>query len=213
MGKFFNPDNPVMNFISKLADTFWLNILWFLTSLPIITIGPATTALYTVTLSMADDRSISITAEFFKGLRKNLKNGIKLGLFLSAFGAVLCIDGYVFMKMRFENIFWTLGFATFIPLCFLFLVICIYAFPLLAMFENTTPQLLKNALFIGLLYLFCTIILVIIHVGIFFIAVNYFTPLIFLGEGLCAFLGSYLLHPLFVSLSKVHTLNEVTNDR
>ncbi|SER65915.1 YesL family protein [Lachnobacterium bovis] len=202
MGKFFNLDNPIMNFISKLSDTLWLNILWLVTSLPIVTIGPATAALYHVTLNMADDRSVCLTADYFKGFKENFKKGTALGLVLTGLGIILGIDGYVFLRMKFVNPIWTLGFAAFIPISVLFLVVCIYAFPLQAMFDNTLKALLKNALLIGIRYLFCTISLVIIHVSIFYIAINYFTPLIFLGEGLCAFLSSYLLRPLFVSLSE-----------
>ncbi len=203
MGKFFNLDNPIMNFIGKLADTLWLNLLWIITSLPIVTIGPATAALYHVTLSMADDQYVSLTTDFFKGFKDHCKKSIKLGLVLLLMGLVLGIDGYIFMRMKFENVFWTLGFAAYIPISILYLVVCIYAFPLQAMFDNTLHQLLKNALLIGIRYLFCTLSLIVIHVAIFYITINYFTPLIFLGEGLCALLSSYLLRPLFVSLYEV----------
>ena len=45
MGKFFNLDSPLMSGLSKLADLIWLNILAFICSIPIITIGASMTAL------------------------------------------------------------------------------------------------------------------------------------------------------------------------
>ena len=69
MRNLFNPDNPVMNFIGKLGDALWLNILWFVTSLPIFTIGASTSALYTVTLRMARDENSGVTAAFFRAFK------------------------------------------------------------------------------------------------------------------------------------------------
>ena len=42
----FNYDNPVWRFIGKLGDLIILNVLWLITSIPIVTIGASTTALY-----------------------------------------------------------------------------------------------------------------------------------------------------------------------
>ena len=53
--------------------------------------------------------------------------------------------------------------------------------------------ILKNALLIGIHYLFCTILVFAIHFAMFFAVVAVFTPLIVFGEGLCALLSSYLL--------------------
>lgn len=45
MSEFFNPDNPVMRFITKIANSVYLNILWFICSLPVFTIGASISAL------------------------------------------------------------------------------------------------------------------------------------------------------------------------
>ena len=39
-------DNPVMNFLTIVCDIVILHFLWLLTSLPVLTIGASTTALY-----------------------------------------------------------------------------------------------------------------------------------------------------------------------
>ena len=53
---------------------------------------------------------------------------------------------------------------------------------------------------IGIRYPVCTIVMAAIHFAIYFIAIRYFTPVIFLGEGFAAFLCSYLLKPVFRKL-------------
>ena len=52
MRNLLNPDNPVMNFITRVVYAVWLNILWFVCSIPIVTAGASTTALFYVTLKM-----------------------------------------------------------------------------------------------------------------------------------------------------------------
>ena len=51
----FNYDNPVWRFIGKFGDLIVLNILWIITSIPIVTIGASTTAMYYVTLKLVRD--------------------------------------------------------------------------------------------------------------------------------------------------------------
>jgi len=39
MSRFFNPDNPIMEFIAKIFDLILLNLLFIFSCVPIITIG------------------------------------------------------------------------------------------------------------------------------------------------------------------------------
>ena len=62
--KFFNPDHPINRFFSKIFCILYLNILWLLCSLPIVTIGPATTALYYTMLKVVSGDDSSTTSYF-----------------------------------------------------------------------------------------------------------------------------------------------------
>ena len=75
MNNLLNPDNPVMQFITKIVTTVYLNILWFLCCLPIFTAGAATTALYYVTLKMVKNEEGNITKAFFHSFKENFKQG------------------------------------------------------------------------------------------------------------------------------------------
>ena len=55
MNNLFNPENKFWSFMNKITDVFFLGILWFLFSIPVITAGAATTSLYQFTLKQADD--------------------------------------------------------------------------------------------------------------------------------------------------------------
>lgn len=77
MSNLINPDNRVMQFITKLADTVFLNLLWLIFSLPIVTIGASTTALFTVTERMVRDEEGNLWKGFLQAFQANLKNATR----------------------------------------------------------------------------------------------------------------------------------------
>ncbi len=78
MSEFFNPDSSVMRFITKIASSVYLNILWFVCCLPVVTIGASTTALFYVTLKMAKNEEGNITAAFFHSFQENFRQATKI---------------------------------------------------------------------------------------------------------------------------------------
>ena len=46
-------EGPLANFLSRLIDLILLNIVWFLCSLPVFTLGASTCAVYEVTMRYA----------------------------------------------------------------------------------------------------------------------------------------------------------------
>ena len=73
MNHILNPDNPVMAFITRITYSVYLNLLWFICYLPVVTIGASTTALFYVTLKMAKNEEGNITAAFFRSFRENFR--------------------------------------------------------------------------------------------------------------------------------------------
>lgn len=193
MNSLFDPNNSVMQFITRIVYSVYLNILWFICCIPIVTIGASTTALYYVTLKMAKNEEGNITKAFFHSFKTNFKQGAVITLILLALGIVLGIDGYVLYHMRFENAGWTILTAIFIVAAVAYGIVLMYIFPLLSHFDNTTKAMFKNALMIGMRFLLCTALIAFIHFAMLYTVINLFTPIIIFGEGLCAFLSSFLL--------------------
>lgn len=193
MSNLLNLDGPVMQLINKIVYSVYLNILWFICCIPIVTIGASTTALFYVTLKMSKNEEGNITRAFFHSFKENLKQGTVIWLILLCLGIILGIDGYVLYHMRFENVFWTLCTAFFFIAAAAYVIVLMYIFPLLARFDNTTGAMFKNALFMGIRYLLCTILMAVIYFVMLLIIVRFFTPAVIFGEGLCALLCSCLL--------------------
>jgi len=93
--KFLSYDSRFSQILIKLSYTCWLNLLWIICSLPVFTIGASTTALYTVTLKMADDNESEITKTFFRAFRDNFPQATRIWLILLVIGVVLGGDGYI----------------------------------------------------------------------------------------------------------------------
>lgn len=138
-----------------------LNLYFLLCCIPIVTIGPACTALYTVTLQEAEDISGSFTQRFFQAFRSNLSKALPLGLVLLLMGAVL---GYNYLFLTANP---TLDAPVFrgllVALSLIYSMVVAFAFPLQAKFENTLLQTLRNALALAISNLPKTILMVVLN--------------------------------------------------
>ena len=70
---FFVIDSPVMKFLGRLGDIIILNLIFVVTSLPVITIGTALSALYAVAMKLARGEDPSILKEYMKAFKQNMK--------------------------------------------------------------------------------------------------------------------------------------------
>ena len=183
MRNLFNLDGPLMQLINKVVYSVYLNILWFICCIPIVTIGASTTALFYVTLKIAKNDEGNITKAFFHSFRVNLKQSTIVWMILLCMGIILGVDGYVVYHMRYENAFWTLCTAFLIIAAAAYAIVLMYIFPLMARFENTISAMFKNALFMGIRFLFCTISMAAIYFTMLMVVVRFFTPAIIFGEG------------------------------
>ena len=186
-------DKPWFSVLTKLTYSAYLNILWLICSLPIFTIGASTTALFYCTLKMAEDRDDGLTRMFFRAFRSNFKPATKLWLILLALSCFLGVDGFVLSRLWNTSAFWTILTALVIGAAVLYAIVLLYAFPLLARFENTTLGILRTSFAVGVRYLFCTLLMAFIYAVMGWITVCVFAPAFLLGMGLCAMLCSFLL--------------------
>ncbi|MBE5996134.1 MAG: DUF624 domain-containing protein [Lachnospiraceae bacterium] len=204
--RFFSYDSKFSQLLLKICYGCYLNLLWFVFSIPLITIGASTTALYYVSLKIVREEEHNITGMFIRSFKENFKQSTVLWLILLAVGIVLGGDYYILLHLRSIStgtpaVFWTLLLALLIAATIVYVIILMYVFPLIASVVNTNFAMIKNSFFIGTHYLFCTIMVFAIHFAMFFLVVRVFTPLIMFGEGLCALLSSYLLSNVIAACS------------
>ena len=213
--KFFSYESKFSQLLLKLCYSCYLNLLWLLCSLPVFTVGAATTALYYVSLKIVREEEAHIAATFFRAFRENFRQATVLWLILLGVGLFLGADGYILYHLRKVSVgtpavLWTLILAVVIAAAVLYVIVLLYTFPLVASVRNSNAAMLKNAFLIGTHYLFATILVFAIHFAMFFVVVAWFTPLIIFGEGLCALLSAWLLNRVLLSVSYVPEEEEVS---
>ena len=211
--RFFSYDSAFSQVVLRVTSSCYLNLLWLVCSLPVVTAGAATAALYAVTLKLVEDDTGHLTKRFFRAFRENFRQATALWLILLAGGVVLALDGYIVYHLRAVAtggiaVFWTLLLALIIAAAVAYAIILSYVFPLVASVENTNRAMLINSLMIGTHYLFCTLMIFAIHFIMFFVVVRLFTPMIIFGEGLCALLSSHLLRPVIAACAYVPDRSE-----
>lgn len=202
----FSYESKISQLLIKLSYSCWLNILWFICSIPIFTMGAATTALYDVSLKIIRGEENGLTRQFFKSFRCNFKQATVIWLILLAVGGVMAGDGYILWHLRSSAtgpvaIMWTLLLAILIVAAIAYVIVLLYVFPLVASVSNTNRAMLKNSFLIGIRYLFCTIMLFAFHFAMFYVAVALFTPILIFGHGLVALLCSWLLNSVIRAVS------------
>ena len=204
--KFLNYDSKFSRIMIKLCYACFLNLIWMVCSLPVITIGASTTALYYACLKIVRDEGYDAAGMFFHSFKQNFKQATIIWLIMLTAGIFLAGDGYILYHLRASStgapaVMWTLLMAVVIAAAVIYVIVLLYVFPLLASVENTTAAMLKNAFLIGTHYLFSTILMFAVHFAMFYLIVAVFTPLFLLGEGLCAMICSWLIKNILKSVT------------
>lgn len=197
MGGLFSIENPVWRFINKLLHVLLLNVLWIVCSLPLFTIGASTTAVYYVTLKMVRDEEGYTTKSFFDAFKTNFRQATVIWLILAAAGALIGADLAVYMRSTSISALGMVLMAAFFAVAVIYLFINIYAFALLARFDNTILKTLKNAFIMSIRHLPSSISMIASNIILTAIGFLAFPPILLLGMPLMAFINSWFLVKIF----------------
>ena len=175
--KLFSIDGPLYHFFSRLLDMIKLNFLWLLFSLPVLTIGASTAAAFSVTLKMVDEREGYIAKQFWGAFKANLKQGIPTGLLNLFFAYALYLDFQLFHAVEGNPIYFLILGIVGSIMCFGYFI---YAYALMARYDNTLLKTLKNSMDISVKYFGRTIMIAVV-VAVEIIIFIFNTTTLFLG--------------------------------
>lgn len=195
-----NLDSPVIAFLSTVADFMILNILFIICCAPVITTGPALSALYTITMREARHEGGYIFKPFLKAFKNNFRQSVLLSFLYFVIGTVL-VFGLKFWQRKPG---YSAADQVMLVITGVFAVICLfsllYVFALTARFDNTVLKTVKNAVVLAVFHLRETFLLTMIHVIV--IVLMIFTKDIWIfmlagGFSACAYVNSLLLVRVF----------------
>ncbi len=156
----FNIDSGFNRALARIADMVLLSFYWLICCLPIVTIGASTTALYYACMKSHLEEGTN-TRNFFHAFIRDLKQSLVLELIVIGVAAMLVVDLYILPQMNIP-----LGGVVQVILtvtAIIGIAMLSYLFPLLARFENTMLQRLRNALLMSLMNFHYTLIILVVN--------------------------------------------------
>ena len=131
-------------FLRVLCDLMVLNVLWLICCIPVITVGPATSALCCVSLKLARGEPTATVRTFFEALKQNFVQALLLGLIGLAGFAVAVVD-WLFALSQ-QGSLRTLYFVVGVIVSAVVLAYWAWVFALNAGFENSLRGTIKSGL-------------------------------------------------------------------
>ena len=163
MGNLFNMDNAFFRFMGKLFDVVALNLVFIIVCIPIVTIGPAISALYYASVkSIRRDRSYPIK-EFFKALKRDFKQSFIVGLILVLAAAIIYVD-IRFVVDYIKNNFTAMRYV-YLVIGLVISFISVYIFPLISRFSLKISGLFRLSFYLAIRHLLTTIVSIILLFG------------------------------------------------
>ena len=194
MGGFFNVEGDFHRWASLIADIVLISLLWIVFSVPLLTLGPSTTAAYYVCTKKVSGRDGYVIQGFFKSFKENFFKSTFALIILVVLGTVL-----IFNMMLLDGD--TVQFAPFILIAqyFIFLqliFVAMYVFALIARFEMKLGRLIRIAFLLSNRHILFTMINLVLLAVLFMAAVEFPLLFMFVG-GIYIYLSSYLLVRVF----------------
>ncbi|MCR4903532.1 MAG: DUF624 domain-containing protein [Butyrivibrio sp.] len=199
MGKLFDLDSPLMQFLTRMADLMILNLVTLLFMVVPFTGGAALTGMHYVLLKMVRNEESYILKSFWKSFRENFKQSTILWIIICIVAVVLGMDYYMLYQMmdEFPRAYVIVLFAVTIFAYMTFM----YIYPLQSKFVNTVPRTLKNSVMMMILGLPRTILMVVISIIpiilLYFFDIKIIPLLMLFGFSLPGYAMAFLYNGLF----------------
>jgi uncharacterized membrane protein YesL len=133
--------------LEVVADFFFLNLLWLLACIPIVTIFPATAALFATVRGWIRGTETGFLLPFWRYLRENFAQSLVVGFAWTTIGLILVVD---FLTVR-QMTSWVKG-----PLLGLLVLLgmayggtAVYLFPVMVHSQTSWIQIIRNSFLVA----------------------------------------------------------------
>lgn len=213
MKRFFSPDNFAMKALTLFCDWMFMTWIYIVFSLPIITIGASTTAMYSLIFKKLNKLEAPMVKTFAHEFKANFKKATLFWIPYLLIEVFLVADVYIAHNLIGENLkFFQYPAAI---LAFLIFSGTIFVFPQIAKFESPMKTIIKNSLLLSISNI-PTVILIIVTLLVpallatlspkaTFIVLS---CMIFFGFGFLFYIYSLYINRIFNKILKVGEFSE-----
>lgn len=153
-------ENGFFSFMNRLGDLIFLNLVFLITCIPIVTIGDAMISIYSISLKMARGEEGYVIRGYLKAFKENLKQGLIVGIVLEIILSILGLDAW-FLYYSTES-YRDAGLMVTVAALVFVIMVMQFLFPLLARYENSISNSIRNAILLSISKLPYTIALIVI---------------------------------------------------
>ena len=205
MRRLFNSDSMLWKPLGFLGEIVTLSLLWTLCSIPLVTVGPASAALYdTIVHVMRRKEESAPFGRFFSTFRRELKEGVLTTLLWAAllglaalvfYGALRLFPGFAARGALVSLVVVLLAFFALGVLCWVFPTLSRFTLSFGALQSVSLRLVLGHSLRSAAMALVCGAALL--------LSLRYVFSL-FVVPGAAALLCSYLIEPVFRQYEEEH---------
>ena len=194
--RFFDPEGLVWKPLGSLGEIVMLSLLWGVCSIPLVTIGPATAALYDTTVHCVRRHESDPFSRFFRTFKAELKVGALSTLLWAALLALpVVLYQFAARALGDSSAGRALAIGYLLVLFFL-LAVLVWVFPTLSRFTFGVAALSRTALRLAFGNILRSAAMAVITALGAALCYLFTSPLIFI-PGLVALLWSFLIEPVF----------------
>ncbi len=162
MKQAFGENSPLMMAARKIISVLLVNMLWIVTSIPLVTIGASTAACYDTVYKDVWHHRGTAFFDFFSAFRKNFRQSLVVGVVFAAAALILGYDIYTLHSLSVNGLvwgkFWVLILIFSAWLSAYFIYVCAY----IARFEAPLQVIVSNSLKLSISHLPVTLALIMI---------------------------------------------------
>ena len=147
-----NYNSPFIKMLETIANMLIASFLWFVFSLPVLTIVPASAALYHTTdrIIFGPGKGNGVFKDFFDSFKLNLIQGIKLDLLVIAAFLFLAEGLWTGIQIYKLSIWGTLYLVLGILIAVVLITTIVYIPPVLSRFDAPVSSILRLAVYFAL---------------------------------------------------------------
>jgi uncharacterized membrane protein YesL len=134
--------------VDRLSNLFILNIFWILSCLPIVTIVPATTAMFSVVRQWQLHQDTSVVRNYFRYLKENFKHSFIIGLIWTSISVLLFFNLFYLNQDQSGVKFFII--VPLVVISLLFTGTSAYLFSVMSHYEITWKRAIINSFFMAI---------------------------------------------------------------
>lgn len=143
----FKYGGPLMDMLVRIANLMILSFFWLLCSLPIVTLLPASAALYHTTVKVVRVSGSGVVRDYFKSFVGAVKKGVLLSLLTAVSGGLLAYALYFAWQAKDRSV-WGAGYFIFgVLIAVIFVSAVLHMIPALARFEGSVEMYIRMGLY------------------------------------------------------------------